>query len=221
MKCSQCIALLLAIGLVGCSNDEPSKDTDDNWLNSARSNHDAKDDNTAKSPASGDGVRHAEPRKTVLHLKPVKIYDRQGWGRPIVARVLLAPAKWTVDGGVQWHSRAFKGEEIQERFAVTRPDGLARFEKLPQFQWGWSNTMRGLHDLRGYGTRVANVPSLKDALRKLLLPTIRSKSQTTVVLDHAGREALRYGDESSAERLCTVSQPAGAPGCRQKWSRRN
>eukprot|EP00913_Durusdinium_trenchii_P010938 g10267.t1 len=139
--------------------------------------------------------------KSALHLKPVRIDDRQGWGRPIAARVMLAPVKWKVEGGVLWRARAFKGEEIQERFAITRPDGLVRFEKVPLFRWGYSNSMSGNRDLQSYGTRVARVGSAEQAVRHFVLPSMRSKQRVKLVSITPNEKASAAATKAMQEQM--------------------
>lgn len=150
------------------------------------------DSKTVPVSFGGQPRRAKVDAKDVLRLKPVKIEDRQGWSRPVTARVLLAPVNWKVEGGVQWRAKAYKGEEIQERFAVTRPDGLARFESVPNFNWGYSNSMRGNNDLRSFGTRVARVGTVEQAVKQLVLPTLRSKYRVKLV-------SIERNDKASAK----------------------
>lgn len=118
--------------------------------------------------------------KSYLHLKPVKIYDRMGFGEPIVARTFLAPAKWKVDGGVIWNIRAIREDSIQERFQVTHPDGKARFEKLPQYTWQNSTSPVGIQTLRGMNKRIGSLLTVRQAIDQVFLPRYRQNIQATV-----------------------------------------
>lgn len=189
MKLHQMLMIGLTCAAVGCDESREIDGSGDKSLAGGRFFHftgaksDGKDNAVAAAAPAGRKAK-AKPAaadSTVLRVKPVTIYDSQGWGRPIVARVMLAPSKWKVEGHVQWRQRAFKGEEIQERFAITRPDGLVRLEKVPQFRWGWSNSMNGLNDLRSFGTRVARIGTVEEAVKKLVLPTMRSKDKARLV----------------------------------------
>lgn len=201
MKPLHIFAVTIACFAVGCGQSERvevsgGKSLRDNpWFQMPSAIPKADEQNEAKGTVPVSTAPRRPRAKVdaggVLHLKPVKIEDRQGWGRPITTRVMLAPVKWKVEGGVQWRTRAFKGEEIQERFAITRPDGLARVEKFPMFRWGYSNSMRGINDLRSYGTRVARVGTAEQAVKQFILPACRSNYRVKLV-------SIKRDDKASA-----------------------
>jgi hypothetical protein len=75
----------------------------------------------------------------IIRLRKISIYDRQGWGQPIIAYTMLVPADWKVQGGIRWNGayHCMSSEMITNRLQITSPDGRYGFEMFPDYSANW------------------------------------------------------------------------------------
>ena len=138
----------------------------------------------AACPASADGI--------ALHLRRTEIADPSGFEVPVAAFVLLAPAGWSVRGGISWQAAPCPLHMIVARAAVVSPDGQYSLEFFPTQTWSWTSD-RMANDLAvrlaAAGTACPARPAMNaaDALQQVYLPAFRPGSQ---VLEVRGDPAL-------------------------------
>jgi hypothetical protein len=75
----------------------------------------------------------------ILRLHVISVYDRQGWGQPVVAYTMLVPEGWRVEGGVRWNGQwhCLSTELVINQLRVTSPDGRYAFEAFPDYGANW------------------------------------------------------------------------------------
>jgi len=74
--------------------------------------------------------------RQTLHVRPVKLFDREGFGQPILARTFLLPADWQVAGGVFWNDGSDPNQpSYYESFSAESRDGRSSFQLLPGYSW--------------------------------------------------------------------------------------
>ena len=175
---------LLCLGLVplsaGCDGNNPRSSSEgsgwsfDRPEQTAATGRNDRNNSTSRQSTPGKSPNVRRPgARSYLHLKPVKVYDRQGWDRPIVARMLLAPVQWKVEGGVRWSNRGRPEDAIQEHFHVSSPDGRSRFEKFAPYRWKWATTLPARRLLGMGGARVGAPLTAKQVFAKVFVPKHR------------------------------------------------
>ena len=109
-----------------------------------------------------------------LHLKTFKIWDPYGWGQPVVARTLLAPADWRLQGEIRWNSNTTCTADILiENVLVSSPDGQAAFEIMPQYACFWGDNPLTQQSHRMTGCRVAPPINAANLIQQVVMPAFR------------------------------------------------
>ncbi|MFQ5582807.1 MAG: hypothetical protein ACE5GL_00035 [Calditrichia bacterium] len=123
------------------------------------------------------GAQPTQPNQSnPLLLRTVPIMDQYGWAQPVVAKTLLVPADWQVQGGIRWKVEDFSGctgDMIEERFMATSPDGKIVFEILPNAFWQWSENPLSQTEIQMRGCRVAPPLDAQGVLNQYVIPTFR------------------------------------------------
>lgn len=133
------------------------------------------------TPVTAGVASAAGPR--TLHVRQIKLYDRQGFGRPIVARTFLLPADWQVDGGVQWNTFYQKYQPAYyESFSATSADGHASFELLPNYSWNWERDPAWRAMLQQQGIPLAPPLDAAGVVREFIIPNYRPASAIVQVI---------------------------------------
>jgi hypothetical protein len=144
-----------------------------------------------------------------LHVRLTPIMDPHGWAQPVVAKTLLVPADWRVEGGIRWRvGTTCLSELIEERFVVTSPDGQVAFESLPAINWEWGNTELGQYEIRTRGCRVAAPLDAAGVLQQYVIPQFRRGAHVREV--RHSPEAARSAHEDIARQWGVVFQIQGA-----------
>jgi hypothetical protein len=84
--------------------------------------------------------RNAGPgRGQVLRMHQIAVYDRQGWGQPVVAYTMLVPADWQVQADIVWNAQwhCMITDMIVAQLRITSPDGRYAFEAFPDYAGNW------------------------------------------------------------------------------------
>jgi hypothetical protein len=70
----------------------------------------------------------------VLRLRKVEVIDTQGWGQPVVAYALFAPADWRVEGGIRWNAQwhCMYTDMIVNQLHITSANNRYAFELFPE-----------------------------------------------------------------------------------------
>lgn len=118
-----------------------------------------------------------------LHLKTVEILDN-GWNPPIPGYSFLAPADWTIEGGIEWHKSA--GTACVTRLVVNdvriiSPDGRFAIELFPEYTGLWSDDpqMRQSLDSTVGQCPLAEPMDAKGFVSSVLLPALRPSAEIT------------------------------------------
>jgi hypothetical protein len=75
--------------------------------------------------------------KGVFHAQEVQFIDRQGFGKPLVARSMMVPAGWRHHAQVQWSGTLVRcGLPFQMQLQAQSADGLSAITLSPQEIWG-------------------------------------------------------------------------------------
>ncbi len=135
-----------------------------------------------------------------LHLRRFDIMDAHGFDQPVPAASLLAPADWTIQGGVAWGANGYSlclTDIVTSHALLSSPDGRYGFEILPPRAWLWSRdqwqvqTMRQLAATR-QSCPVAPPTGAAQALQQLILPAFRPNARILATEpDPAAADALR------------------------------
>lgn len=134
----------------------------------------------------------AHAQAPALHLRRAQVLDPAGFESPVPAFVLLAPAGWTVQGGVTWQAASCPLHMIVTRVAIASPDGRYVLEFFPTQTWTWnSDPLANEIALRaaaaGSGCPARPAMNAIDALRQVYLPAFRPGAQ---VLEARGDPAM-------------------------------
>jgi hypothetical protein len=138
--------------------------------------------------ADGSAVAQAPP----LHLRRMQVLDPSGFESPVPAFVLLAPAGWTVQGGVAWRAAPCPLHMIVTHVVVASPDGRYALEFFPTQTWTWSsdrlaNEVAQRMAVAGSACPARPAMNAVDALRQVYLPAYRPGAQ---VIEARGDAAL-------------------------------
>lgn len=76
-------------------------------------------------------------------MQQLQVVDSTGFGRPVVASLIQAPAGWRARGGINWQAANPQCGPIAPhyRWMASAPDGLSAVEILPEEKWGGSSLM--------------------------------------------------------------------------------
>ncbi len=127
-----------------------------------------------------------------LHLRRVEIADPAGFQSSVAAFALLAPAGWSVRGGIAWQTAPCPLHMIVTHAAVESPDGSYALEFFPTQTWTWSTDQLAnevAQRMAAAGTACPARPAMNaiDALRQIYLPAFRPGAE---VLEARGDAAL-------------------------------
>lgn len=133
------------------------------------------------TPAVAGVASAAGPR--TLHVRQIKLYDRSGFGRPIVARTFLLPSDWQVVGGVEWNTTFQKYQPAYyESFSAASADGHASFELLPGYSWSWERDPTWRAMLQQQGIPLAPPLDAAGVVREFIIPNYRPNATLTQVI---------------------------------------
>ncbi|MEW4488334.1 hypothetical protein AB1L42_09655 [Thalassoglobus sp. JC818] len=139
-------------------------------------------------------------RRPALHVRQVKLYDNQGFGKPVVCRSFLLPGNWQVSGGVQW---AQTYQEYQpfyyESFSAVSDNQEASIELLPAYSWLWFADPYMRQMMQQTGAPLAAPLDATGVVQNVIIPNYRPGAVVTGVtprndLAQAFRkELVKYG----------------------------
>src|SRR5690606_34501995 len=76
------------------------------------------------------------PLLDTSRLVATEIVDQAGFGRPVAAWRLQAPAGWQTTGGVTWNDGAnCHSNMVQTGWSAIAPDSVSIIEVMPGFAW--------------------------------------------------------------------------------------
>jgi hypothetical protein len=140
----------------------------------------AEDQGKGARPVFGRKKLDGTVTPELVHLKRFDIVDAQGFGEPVVALTLLAPADWRLEGGVAWNMRfQCMGDMVRVSARLTSPDGKLGFEIFPSYiaEWQddeWGRNMQAELLAQGQPGCPLQPPfGAEDFLARMLVPGFR------------------------------------------------
>lgn len=143
------------------------------------------------STQGGDGLRSGE----ALRLRKFKIMDPNGFAQPVTAFSMLAPADWTLDGGVRWNSHPAK-QPFRVHFTLRSPDGKVAFEVFPSYRWTFTRDRFMEQANRRAGTPFGPAMGAQEIIQRYVIPTHRANAR--LVSAEPSPEAARAAYERAA-----------------------
>jgi hypothetical protein len=171
-------------------------------------------------------ARAEAPEPQALHLRRFDIMDAHGFEQPVPAASLLAPADWTLQGGVTWGANGISlclTDIVTSRALLSSPDGRFGFEILPPRAWLWSRDQWQVQSMRQLAASRQSCPvapptGAAQALQQLILPAFRPNARVMVTeADPAAAEALRQEFQPLASARPQSQVQAEAVRLRLAW----
>jgi hypothetical protein len=115
-------------------------------------------------------------------MRQTRLFDNQGFGRPIVSRSFLIPADWDVVGGVQWNSNLDPQLPAYfESFSAASPDRSVSFHILPNYSWNWHTDPNFRSMLQQSGIAQAPPLDATGVVQQYIIPNYRPGAVITAV----------------------------------------
>lgn len=158
------------------------------------------------SAAAQAGGPTESPAGGMVRLKQFDVVDNQGFGKPVVAMSLLAPADWRLEGGVVWNPQyRCYSDLISTKARLVSPDGRYAFEFFPAYavQW-WDDPMSRNMQAQavaqgGQGCPVAPPFDSTQFVQQALIPGFRSGARVVDAQPNAEVARAAYEKMMSKE----------------------
>ena len=162
-----------------------------------------------------------------LRLKRFDIIDREGFGQPVVAASLLAPADWRLDGGVRWNPQwKCHHEMVYMQARLVSPDGQMAFEIFPIYGWKWDSNPMMLEMMRYDGCPVSQPFDAANYVARYFVPGYRqgaaviSSEQQPAVAQAAYDKLIQQGGSIFNPRFDATRSRisfSGPSGATEEW----
>lgn len=146
------------------------------------------------------GHQHAlAASRDVFHVQEVQFIDREGFGKPLVARSMMVPAGWRHQAVVRWAKVLVRcGLPFQLEMQAQSPDGISAITLAPYEIWGMTS------------------PSIDDGCRRANFTTAEQYLRDWVQRHRPGAQWLDY--RLRPERSRPVVQQIDASLSMRQWT---
>ena len=172
-------------------------------------------------------VSSSELPSEALRLKRFDIMDWEGFGQPVVAASLLAPADWRLEGGVRWNPQwKCPHEMVYMQARLVSPDGQMAFEIFPIYGWKWDSNPMMLEMMRYDGCPVSQPFDAASYVARYFVPGYRqgaaviSSEQQPAVAQAAYDKLIQRGGSIFNPRFDATRSRisfSGPSGATEEW----
>lgn len=131
-----------------------------------------------------------------IKFRKIKIYDYNGFAKPVVAYTLLIPDGWKVSGGIKWdlNAKCIIGT-VSNHLKAESPDKKLSFEMFPIHTWEWMNDPTALQmaeysrQTTGKGCMLHRPMNAGRFISQVFIPEMRAGAKIIKVVNTSGAAA--------------------------------